>query len=100
MIVRYPHKAQLSVPNALSVMADDDGLVGVTESNITTYQISGRYEHKSGLDKGYVAKFYMEKSQSVLELFRMDGSLFHYEGRQWEVVRIVPCQTYIVIWLN
>jgi hypothetical protein len=90
--------AKLIVPELLT--DTEDGIVGVTENECTTISLTGRFEHKSGLDRGYNAKFFMPKSKGVLKLFGMENTLFRYEGRKWDIVRIIPMQTHTVIWLN
>jgi len=98
MLVRYPHKATLRIPAVTNV--GNKGIIGISNANTRDISLTGRFEHKSGLDVYYKAKFYMEFSQTTLEQFQNDDATFHFQGRQWDVVRIIPYQTHMVIWLN
>lgn len=97
MLKRYPHSALMILKSV--TIGLDTGIVGEDSSKEETIRVRGRFENRSGFDNRYTAKFYCVTDQE-LPLRDRDDAIFRFDGREYNIVRILPGQTHTEIWLS
>lgn len=97
MIQRYPHTVLITLKRALT--GADDGIVGTDNSAESKYSIQGRLEFANENGTSYKARFFTRSNEYLRHLGNAE-SFIEWEGRRYNILRIIPLQTSIEIWVE
>ena len=98
ILQRYPSASRLTIP--VFEDKEENGIIGVSEKGTKCINLKGRFEFTSRRDTDYKAVFYVSKSDEKLKDVVQDHASLEYEGRTYNVLRILVRQSNTVIWLN